>query len=318
MTADRIVEIAKKKCGSLPEPLQTLTLAALAEVRAKEIFLLPFIAASAIRRSDRIPKWILDELALANLYGWVSYDIYDDFLDNEVGGEGERGREWLCVANYFLRELTRQYSKIAVSIPKIGNIFTQIMNELDAANAAESTANSNINPEISSASALADRSMGCALPAIAVFHAAGFGDATETALTFFRNYLAARQLHDDAHDWKEDLDRGRVNGAAARMFAAWRKAGNANERAGGKEINRATDMPELQKFFWHVAMPEIMADIEEFIRGAEDAVVLLTKKYQVLKNPAPFMALLAPLKLATKNTLDERQEVLNFLAAYRR
>lgn len=60
----------------------------------------------------KVPREILVKLGLVNLYGWLAYTIYDDFLD-------EDGRpETLPVANVCLRELTIILSNISEKIKK--------------------------------------------------------------------------------------------------------------------------------------------------------------------------------------------------------
>ncbi len=117
----------------------------------------------------------------------------------------------LSAANFFLRQLTAEYIALDKQIPGLAAYYKKIMDAIDAANLWElqhcrvSIKNGTfaIPPELPflSLDALADRSLGHALPAVGVLLAMGYApDSAEikTLISFFRNYLIARQLHDDA------------------------------------------------------------------------------------------------------------------------
>ena len=77
-----------------------------------------------------------------------------------------------------------------------------------------------------SADRLCDKSLGHVLPALAVLFSLGYAPdsiAVDATVSFFKNYLAARQLHDDAHDWKDDLMHGRINAATTQLIRIFYK-----------------------------------------------------------------------------------------------
>ena len=80
---------------------------------------------------EMLPSDIVEQLSLANLYGWTAYAIYDDILDNE----GDPSL--LPCANFFLRELMNTYTTIGKGTPGIRDLFDCTMNTIDEAYAWE-------------------------------------------------------------------------------------------------------------------------------------------------------------------------------------
>ena len=74
---------------------------------------------------------LFDALAIANVSGWIAYGIYDDFLD----GSGEP--RLLPAANFFLRDLTLQYTALSEKIPGLLDGYIKIMDTEDGANTEE-------------------------------------------------------------------------------------------------------------------------------------------------------------------------------------
>ena len=189
-----------------------------------------------------IPLDIVEQLSLANLYGWMAYDIYDDVLD------GDENASSIPCANFFLRALTEIYSTLAVQIPGMAHLFRTTMNRIDDANAWEQKyCCFPAIPSFGDYHTLADRSIGHAMGPLAELLIAGYSaDSVEykNVELFFRHYLIARQIHDDAHDWVEDLLRGRVTSVGTLVLARFK------ERYSDKEVITLPGalMPELRAF----------------------------------------------------------------------
>src|SRR5690606_507803 len=111
----------------------------------------------------------------------------------------------------------------------------KIMNRTDAANAWEimhcrgEIENNALRikklPDYGDYWQLADRSLGHTVAVVGVMHAAGQKN-TKNICDFFKHYLIARQLNDDAHDWEEDLAKCHVNAVAARILDIWQNEKN--------------------------------------------------------------------------------------------
>lgn len=250
----------------------------------KQIILFPYYFATSLDKT--VHTDLLIQLGKANLYGWMAYRIYDDFFD----AEGIPAQ--LSVANVCLRELTTIYNGI------LPIEFGGIMDMLDNANTWEivNTRGENI-PDYGDYSQLANKSIGHALGPLAILKKIGYGaDSKEVTLflTFFRHYIIARQLNDDAHDWEEDLARGQINAAAAMV------------------LTKTKDTAKLREVFWQEVIQEVCQIILENIRGARSAL----NKCGYIKNKSLLSSLLMPIEQSAQNAIDEQKEALAFMREY--
>ena len=156
-----------------------------------------------------VPQKLVQQLALANLCGWISYRIYDDILDRE------NITPYLPCANLFLRNLSAIYYEIDIYLPGSKTIFTSMMDRLESANAWEQKYCRFLPlikdiyipeiPDYGDYKKISDRSLGYAIGPLILLHHSGYSPGSkESAITLriFENYLIARQISDDAHDWK--------------------------------------------------------------------------------------------------------------------
>jgi len=282
---DRIKRMAREGFRSLPERFRAAASERIALASNDEVVAIPYLMRDAMRSSGSggISEAMLDELALANLYGWTAYTIYDGAMDGDGGG-GDAAL--VPVANFFLRSLAALYADIGSRVPGVGKMFAEIVDGMDAANFLESEAGGGCP-----VGHLADRSLGHALPALALLLAAGYTPDSAEVLamrSFFRNYLIARQLHDDARDWRDDLRRGRKTSVVGRL-------GDGGE-----------------KVFWGEVVPSVMADIGKFLDRAKCDLA----ECAAIGDPAPFDALLERLRSAAGRTLGKRDEIMAFMAQW--
>ena len=308
----RIKAEARDRCSAVPSSLQRLVLNKIETTVDSEIVELPYLLCRALgERGAAMPEKLTETLALANLYGWIAYAVYDDLLD------GEGGPSALPAAVYCSRELTLRYASLGGDF--LG-LFERVMNGIDDANAWEQMhCRMKMQEGIISLPAelpfvplsrLADRSLGHALPAVALLVAAGYRiDSCEVdgIFSFFRYYLIARQLHDDAHDWEEDLMRGRLNAVNARLLRGW-CARNSPRMRGGL-LDFKAYLPELRNFFWRREIEPVVADILSYTRLAKSSL----SKAGVLSDARPLAELLERLECAAKRTLEERGRAIDFL-----
>jgi hypothetical protein len=285
---ERIKNTAKLRCENLPIDLREYASEVIDGIDAIEVVELSYAMNVVLgnRNSTDIEIALLDELALANLYGWLAYEIYDGFLD----GEGDPRR--LPVANVFLRELTMVYIKLDAAIPGIQEMYKKIMNIIDDANFKEQIATA----EDWSLEELADRSLGHALPALAVMLMNGYdsdSNAISAIWSFFRYYLAARQLHDDAHDWKEDLERGRITGVVSRLIA----------------FSEEDSDTAIHIIFWREVIPKILKNMQYFLHQARESI----RESAIFLDPSPLEAMLARLESAAAHTMRERARAIEFI-----
>jgi len=198
-----------------------------------------------------LPDQQLMAFNLASLNGWIAYTIYDDFLDNEA-----RPLD-LGVANFALRQSVH-YFGAALPYPDFEQYVRHTLMRVDEANTWEVAHARNLSelPNYADYQQLADRSWGHVLAATGVLLAAGYllgGREVRRFHTFFRHFLIAKQLGDDAHDWQADLQAERVTAVVVLL----------------RQQTVTSDPAELQEVFWTKVMPQVNRIMLDHIKKAQ-------------------------------------------------
>jgi hypothetical protein len=308
--------VAKRRFARLESDLQTRGLDfidwMLEKDRDRQIVLLPLFYRISLGECGKIiPEEFLIKICAANLLGWVAYTIYDDFLDLE--GDPKL----LPVANIALRELTAIFENILPNQSGFQKYFHEIMDAIESENEWD-VVNCTIAdkfvtvPEYGDYSRIARRSLGHALgPAAILFHL-GYDAASvefENLMSFFNHFLVARQLNDDAHDWEQDLKRGRINSVCARIIGKWAGDNVLSGLAGDELQNK---LSELQQTFWYDIVVEICNTVLRNTLSARESLHELS----LLKSTSLLEALLAPIENSAKKALEEQEAVIDFLDVY--
>lgn len=302
----------RKTIGKIESTLSRMT----SRDPGKQITLLPYFFSRSINHEGRIPQSIVIELGVTNLLGWLAYKIYDDILDDE----GDPSL--LPAANVCLRLVTESYHRVLPEEHR--GTFDELMNAIERANAWErescrigKRSGSGVLieamdvPLYSNHAILADKSLAHALGPVTVLTAMSnshlAGDMRQT-LGFFRNYLIARQLNDDAHDWITDLERGFVNSVSSRVLKAY-----FSHIAPIASCNITDKKRELERIFWNKTVDETLNDINNHILQARNNL----GKIKVISDTSYLESLLAPLERAAEKTASEKKKTLDFLESYR-
>ncbi len=279
----------------------------------KEITLLPYYFAKSFPSITK--KSFCDDLALASLYGWLAFTIYDNVLDQDGGGE------LLPLGNFAfqrLREIYFQLSKnkkIKFGLLEFFDETILVMNK----NAFWEISNCrliydkeylyiNSIPEFSKKKII-EKSLGHSLGAISLFAIHGektSGKKTSLLRAFFEGYILAKQLNDDAHDWEEDLRRGHLNYVNVKLLKTYLSDKKVHK------LSFKNDFPRLRKLFWADTIQEIAK--EEFFatkkaRAALKKLNLSEEKY--------FSKLLERFDRSMQRALEESQKTLSFLKTYK-
>ncbi|HET7060078.1 MAG TPA: hypothetical protein VFH99_02030 [Candidatus Saccharimonadales bacterium] len=259
----------------------------------------------------RPPANLIQTLGLANLYGWLAYTIYDDFLDEE-------GKpELLSVANVAMRRSLENYFSALPSNRNFHRLVRQIFDTIDSANAWE-LAHCRFErrgdclvvgrlPAYGDLSKLAERSLGHALSPMAVLAAAGTSPTSAPAqqtLQAFRHYLIARQLNDDAHDWPEDLRNGHITPVVARLLK------DLKVKPGEYSVDILLKGARPQ--FWNFTLPEICRQMRRHIRLSRQAL----KRSAVFQTENVVSDLLNSLETSVADTLHQQGQAKTFLKQY--
>jgi hypothetical protein len=283
---------------------------------ANRITLLPYYFHESLGVQKSIDEKIIVDLCAAGLYGWMAYTIYDDFFDNE--GDPK----FLSLANASLRELTSVYYENFSDDRKFMEFFKRTMDRIDAANYWETNncrtkiSSSRLTiperlPDYGNMERLADRSIGYALgPAAVLYIHTGKIESLEmkNLMAFFENYIIARQLNDDAHDWEADLKNGQLSPAVVSVLKKY-----SGRHKNKKELDLKKETKELQKIFWHEVIQEVCGESIFHVKKAGRHL----RKTASVKDKTAFEAMLASVEKSAEKALTEQKEMLEFLEEYR-
>lgn len=292
---------------SLKRSLQAIAMSS----NGQEIIGLPFLCARGFRDYQKLAPKDLQYLALANLFGWLAYTIYDDFIDEE-------GKPALMsVANVSMRSSLQAFLQ-AVPEAAFQDYVTQTFDIIDGANAWEvahcrfvvegSKLTIKQLPNYRSRQKLAERSLGHTLTPLALLILQGisFDSAEYQSLDrALRHYLIARQLNDDAHDWQEDLRRGHSSYVVTQVL-------KQNHLLTGTHDLREI-MPQLQQQFWSITLVDTCKTMRRHVRASRRSLNHVTS----LAAGNIISTLLDSMERSITDTLAAQQKAQDFLEAYR-
>ena len=253
----------------------------------------------------------LDEKAVAHLNsaslnGWIAYTIYDDVIDNQPVPE------LISVANFALRQTEDHFHLALPGDSSFKDFVARALIIVDAANAWESThARANVSknviiistlPDYADYDQLAARSWGHVLAASGCLLIAGYklSSPEQASLRlFFRHYLIARQLNDDAHDWEEDLRNSQLSPAVCLLLRD------------PKTLNLDTDIDDLRLQFWESTIDLLVQLINDHIAKARTALLDCP-----FKDRSVYDSWLDTLQQSADAAITERADSRAFIAAY--
>ncbi|HSW66257.1 MAG TPA: hypothetical protein VLI54_03925 [Bacillota bacterium] len=278
----------------------------------QEVMLLPSLFARSLRKPPNIRQATLVELGLANVYGWLAYTVFDNFLDDE--GTPRQLPAALTALRQSVASFWRARPKDQAFQAVVGSMF----NTIDAANAWELrhcrfvVGDGNITigrlPDYRPAARLFERSLGHALTPIAVLAAAGYSPSspqTGHVVRAFQHYLAARQLNDDLHDWEQDMSRGQVSYVVAGILRELQVAPG--------DYALVTLVPRMRTRFWNHTLLNICDVVVRHTKQARRELRLSG----ACRDDSPLHELLNRLDATAARTRTEQSGAEAFLAAYR-
>lgn len=283
---------------------------------ANRLMLLPYYFHKSLESRKPIDEKIIIDLCVAGIYGMTAYTIYDDFFDNEGNPK------FLPLANVCHRELISIYHDIFLNDKKFLQFFKNTMDRIDAANSWETNnCRASISgsqliipeqlPDYGNMERLADRSIGYALgPAAVLYLSWGNIESSEmkNLMAFFENYIIARQLNDDAHDWEADLKKEQLSPAVVLVLEKYSK-----RHKNKKEFDLKKEIKELQKIFWHEVIQEVCGKAILHTKKAKKHL----GKIAGVKDRTAFEAMLASVEKSAQDALTEQKEMLDFLEGYK-
>lgn len=255
---------------------------------------------------------LLDGLGLANLFGWLAYTIYDDFLDEE-------GRpQTLPAANSGMRRSLDCFLEVLPENRVFADLVGRTFDAIDSANAWEQAhcrfpaAGGRLRvgrlPDYGdNLSKLAGRSLGHVLPPMGVLAAKGLdleGNPARHVSEALKQYLIVRQLNDDVHDWPEDLSRGQITPVVAAVLS------ELGTNPGSHVLDEL--MPEARRQFWHATLPKICRKMGNHAKSSRQALA----SSGLLRTDNVVAVLLEGLEAAISDALAKQGQAEKFLQEY--
>ncbi|MBI2099899.1 MAG: hypothetical protein HYT48_00995 [Candidatus Vogelbacteria bacterium] len=303
----KVVNMVKARFSATGEDLRKEAEKALVRTlkgdNGKQIVLLPYFFRESLgEKGKTVPDNLVARLGAANVFGWMAYTIYDNFLDEE--GDPKL----LSVSNVALRESAETF---ADTVPQNGfpDFSKRTFDTIDSANYWEVThcRDFHHHPNFGSYLQLANKSLGHALGPAAILFTLGYKENSKevkSLMKFFKHYIIARQLNDDAHDWEDDLKNGRINPAGALVL---KQLGNKYGLPG------ETDWDKCRQIFWKKVIIKICQEILAHTKKARENVNNLS----IIADDTLFLELLSTIDRSAQKALTERKEMLKFLRVYK-
>lgn len=311
-----IITVAKQEVTALDTPLQTEAYRLLERLRLfnnhREIVLLPYLFAASLQPRRRLPLKLYHHLGLANLYGWMAYTVFDDFLDNE--GNPNQLPAATTALRYSLAHFRQALPVHDAFQAAVQATFTIIDTantwELAQTRATVDRGRLHIRrlPAYGHRERLAERSIGHALAPLGVLAALGISPLSPQAkaiTTAFAHYLIARQLSDDMHDWQTDVSAGQISAVVVQIL------NDLNIHTGNRSLHSL--IPAMQRQFWHHTIVTLCGYIHEHTRIARE----LAAESGILAPRNIVVTLCDDLDAVAHRTLSEQSSAQKFLAAYR-
>lgn len=316
---DKIVELAKDRFKNLDNDFKAIALEeinrTLKKNKDKQMSLIAYYFKLSLGKNGQmISDDFVIQAGLANIFYWTAFIIYDDFWD-----EDEKAiPRILPAANLYARHYTDFYSHD----PEFRTFFHALMDKLDAANTWETIyCRTKVNdskfiipdklPEYGNYDLKFYPASGQILGPMAMLVKAGFSLESQEAsdLTdYFKNYLIAMQINDDAHDYIEDMQRGHLSTVVVMLLSDWKI-----KYPKSKEIDLVTDLKKLQQLFW---FKTIKTACELAVSYTTKSRVALNKLH-FLENPAPLAHFIDIAENVAQTAIDEQQKSLDFLIEFK-
>ena len=320
---DLIIDKARSRFSVLRGEIREIAMRAIKRTmegnKDRQMSLMPFYMKKALgRKGETISDELVADIGLTNIFFWTAFIIYDDFWDEDEKADPEM----LPAANLFARHYSCFFSGLFPEESGFNLFFDSIMDKLDASNAWE-TVNCRTKvegpvffipdhlPEYGDYALKYYPASGHILGPVAMFYLLGYGDDSEEVkalISYFRNYLIAMQINDDAHDWEEDIRRGHLSTVVVPLVESYMRRHPEADR-----INLDNNLDELKEIFWLEAIVPISA---QAIRHTEESRVSLDS-VSIIENKAPLYRFIDISENIAKKAIKEQGNSTDFISAYK-
>jgi len=268
------------------------------------------------KRGAALSDDMIAEMGLANIFFWTAFIIYDDFWDEDEDADSRM----LPIANIFARHYVDYFSTLMPEETGFRPFFHKLMDGLDSANAWETEhcrtkvvdsvfTIPKVLPEYGDYEKKFLPAAGHAAGPVAVLAMLGYSvDSPEVKsfINYFRHYLIAMQINDDAHDWEEDMARGHISTVVDILLR--------DLRWGKPFIDLKKDADILKKTFWFST-----------IKKTEGIAITHTKKSRkalsaigIFTEPSHLGRLITITENVAQKALKEQRDSEEFITSYTR
>ena len=162
---------------------------------------------------------------------------------------------------------------------------------------------------------MAEKSLGHALGPAAILFSLGYSDKSsevKSLMKFFKHYLIARQLNDDAHDWEKDLKMGHINAVGAAILKNIKTKEHKDKGVVRGQLSNIKSNELFQRVFWYEVVVDVCQTVLNNVQLARKAL----QQISIITDPRLFERILVKVEESAKKALKEREETLKFLKAY--
>ena len=255
------------------------------------------------------------ELGLSNIFFWNAFIIYDDFWDEEGIPK------ILPTANLYARDFIKYFNLILPKESGLTDFFDRLMDRLDAANTWETVycrakvegsiiQIPEILPDYSDYEIAFEPASAHILGPLVMMYKIGYALDSEEAINlieYFRNYLIAMQLNDDALDWEEDLARGHLSTVVVMLLQDYLEI-----YPDCKEIDMTADLLELKKIYWFKTVKRMGQTVLRHTDKSRTALF----KLQSIENINFLEKLIIISESVAQKALVEQTKTIDFLNSF--
>lgn len=314
----KILESATTKFSTLSADMQEIAAGEIARTMAKnndhQMALMPFYVKKALGEKGEIfSDDFIAAAGLANIFFWNAFIIYDDFWDEE----GEPC--YLPTANYYARYFFDFYFRIFAGNQELRQYFHELMDKLDQANTWETKhCRATIGDEkLIIPTELPDYGDYELAYAPASAHILGavmmlcrLGYDLESAEmknleNYFRHYLIAMQINDDALDWEEDLERGHLSTVVVMFIRRYQEKYPGTIFLDLRLENRDV----LKQFYWYEVIEPMCQAVLEQTQKAQEALAEMS----VFEDSGPLTRMIERSAAVAHKTLQDFADKNDFL-----
>jgi hypothetical protein len=285
--------------------------------RDGQMSLMPYFFKKALgKKGDKLNDLLIAELGLANTFFWTAFIIYDDFWDEDE----KAAPKLLPVANFLARSYISYFNKVLSSDNQFTDFFTNLMNKLDMANTWETLhcrtkVENNLFyipkrlPNYQDYTKKFEPASGHILGCVALMIKLGYkinNKEINNLVSYFKNYLIAMQINDDAHDLQEDLSRGHLSTVVVMFLHDWQK-----KYPEQKIIDLKNDLEKIQQLFWFTTVKKSCRLTISYTTKARKALAAL----DFLENPEYLEKFINISEKVAKTASFEQKKSLDLLQA---